>query len=34
MAALQKLESNFVCIQICNITYARLQGLDSLIEHF
>lgn len=30
----QKRKSNFLLIQICNLTYARLQGLSSLIEHF
>ena len=35
MGKVQKLKSTFFfIIKICILTYARLQGLNSLIEHF
>lgn len=34
MGPLQKRKGNPSPTQICNITYARLQGLNNLIEHF
>ncbi len=34
MGQVQEWEGNFFVMQICILTYARLQGLNSLIDHF
>lgn len=34
LAKIQERESTYSSIKICALTYARLQGLNQLIEHF